>query len=586
LTLFAGIVARTPGASAIPEPLVAPWAGQLGGGGCDRLEIDAGPGFSVLWVDTGGYPGGARRGGAGSLSWLAGDPLLAGRAPVDGRALDFDRLHAVWAAGDESLLRTARGAFCGVHLDTTQRRLWLIADKLALRPLYYAELDEYVCFATSLRLLLRCPAIPRDGDLEGLVQTVTFGGALGGRTAIAAVRCVVPAQVVELRLEGRQTREYWRWDRIESVDADDDATCTDIRAAFGRAVRARLDPAGDVVSLLSGGLDSRCIVACLHEEGARVHTIGFGPPGTADHALARQVAEAFGTEHFAYSGDVPEFWSRLAAAHSSWLAATGMARSPAPSGPGAGQVWSGEGGDRVLAPVNLTEEVIAGMRAGDPDRAIAHYLALERCHFPRRLVRRRYRDRLADLPGAGLRSAFEQYDGAEGGRRFHLYVLLEEARRNLRPHFEDFDRHRIELVMPFYDSDFVATVLRYPLDRLVRHRLYNRLMSFMPAPAASVPWQAYPGSEPCPLPLPPGIRTQWETWHTPEQQQEIRRRTLATAATVTGADPFPGWLISRPVLRAAHVLLRIGVQRYSHLFGSALPFVSHPPRRDAMRAIP
>ena len=581
MTLIAGIVARTPLAPAIPEALVGPWAIGFGRRAGDRVEIDAAEGFTVLSVDTGGYPGGGRRAGDGSFSWLAGDPLLGKQAQARDRGRAFDRLHEAWAARDPSLLHEARGAFCGVHLDTQRRRLWLIADKLALRPVYYAALEEYLCFATSLRTLLACPAIPRDGDLEGLVQTATFGAALGERTAVAAVHCLLPARIVESAPGGLRELKYWRWDNIEAADADDDAICTDIRASFDRAVHARLDPSGDAVSLLSGGLDSRCVVACLRESAARVQTIGFGPPGTADEVLARQTADALGTQHFAYAGDVTAFWPRLAAAHASWAAASGMA---VPS-PDARRVWTGEGGDRVLAPVNLTEEIIAAMRAGEIERAIAHYLALERVGFPRRLIRRRYRERLAALSGEGLRTLLADLGNAEGGRRFHLYVLLDEARRNVFPHFESFDQHRIELVMPFLDSDFVATVLRYPVDRFVRHRLYNRLMQYMPAAARAVPWQSYPGSEPCPMPLPPGIGTQWKTWYTRAQQEAMHREALARAKAVIEARPFPAWLLNRPVLWAAYGLLRLGKQRYGHLFEAAMPFVNHPPRRELMRSI-
>jgi hypothetical protein len=122
--------------------------------------------------------------------------------------------------------------------------------------------------------------------------------------------------------------------------------------------------------------------------------------------------------------------------------------------------------------------------------------------------------------------------------------------------------------------------LRHPLDRLVRHRLYNRLMQFMPPTARAVPWQAYPGSEPCPLPLPPGIGTQWQTWHSPAREREIHLANVARAGDVLAAKHFPDWLISRPVLRLAHGLLRLGMQRYGHLFEAALPFVTYPPRRE------
>lgn len=580
MTLFAGIVAYSRWAGAIPPSLVHPWVAQLEGREGERVELDAGAGYAVVSVDTGIYGGGARRVGEHALSWLAGDPLLGERGPADGRGRDFDRLHASWAAGDLGLLRSTRGAFCGVHLDTRERRLWLVADKLGLRPLYYAMSDGYACFATSMRLLLACPVIPRDGDPEGLAQVVTFGAALGERTALDAVRCLTPATIVDLRPERCEGRNYWRWDRIRAANAADDEICTVIRASFDRAVRARVESPREAVALLSGGLDSRCVVACLRETGVQVHSIGFGPRGTADEVLARQVADALSTRHFAYCGEVPEFWSRLVAAHGAWTEQAGVTLAA----PVARQVWTGEGGDRVLAPVNLTEDVIAAMRVGDPDRAIAVYLALERTGFPGRLIRRRFRRHVVAMPAAALRGLIARYGAAEEGRRFHLFILLDEARRNIRPHFEDFDRHRIELVMPFYDSDFVATVLGYPVDRFIRHRLYNRLMTFMPPAATSVPWQSYPGSEPCPLPLPPGVRTQWETWHTPGQLRALRRATRANAAAVLRADPFPGWLINRGVLRVARLLSRFGVRRYDHLFGSALPFVTYPPRRDALRS--
>ncbi|MBV6416780.1 MAG: hypothetical protein CMLOHMNK_01395 [Steroidobacteraceae bacterium] len=574
MTLFAGVIAREPVGSAIPDAVVAQLAHRLSRRPGERVDIDAGAGYAMASIDTGAFDGGARRIDADSISLLAGDPLLGPDASPERRAEDFDRLHAAWAHGDEGSLAEARGAFCAAHFDRRHRRLWLIPDKLALRPLYYALLDPFIVFATSLRALLECGLVPRAGEMRGLIEIASFGGALGERTGLAAVRGLEPGRIVELRSDGTSVRDYWHWDTAAESGASDDDICGVVRSGFDRAVRARLGAGRRAVSLLSGGLDSRCVVLCLREQGVDLHTIGFGPAGTADDVLARDVAAAIDARHFAYAGEVSEFWSRLAAAHATWVEQVAALDRPPVQ-----QLWTGEGGDRVLAPVNLTEDVIASMRGGDVDSAIARYLRLENVAVARRLFTRRNREHVMALPKGGIRDALARIGGDDGGRRFHLYVLLEEARRNIRPHYEDLDLHRIELVMPFYDSDLVASVLRYPIDRFVRHRLYNRLMDFMPRAAARIPWQAYPGSEPCPLPLPSGLKTQWEAWHTPAQQRAMWRRSREIAAQVMNARPFPGWLLNRPVLRAARVLLRFGTRRYDHLFSSALPFVTYPPDR-------
>ncbi len=307
MTLFAGIVARGPEAGAIPESVIASLALRLSRRAADHVQVDTGAGYALATVDTRAPGDGARRIGGGAISLLAGDPLLGAQGSADTRARDFDRLHEAWTRSDAAVLATARGAFCGVHLDTRQRRLWLVPDKLALRPIYYAMLDEYVAFASSLRALLECPLVPREGDLQGLVQFAAFGAALGERTRLAAVRHVLPARIVEVRPDALGVHEYWRWDGIESVDADDGEICRAIRAGFDEAVGARLGANRRAVSLLSGGLDSRCVAACLRERGATVDTIGFGPPGTADDVLAREVASAIGARHFAYTGEVARF---------------------------------------------------------------------------------------------------------------------------------------------------------------------------------------------------------------------------------------------------------------------------------------
>ena len=86
--------------------------------------------------------------------------------------------------------------------------------------------------------------------------------------------------------------------------------------------------------------------------------------------------------------------------------------------------------------------------------------------------------------------------------------------RHLHHHYEFIDEYRCELMTPFFDSDFLRYLLSIPIDRFLGHAFYYNWMERFPASVREVPWQAYPGHLPCPLPLSPEemqARSQWET---------------------------------------------------------------------------
>lgn len=66
-----------------------------------------------------------------------------------------------------------------------------------------------------------------------------------------------------------------------------------------RAITESYLPGRDNVVPLSGGLDSRAVLACLREctESANIHTYTFGTPGTLDFDIGNAIGRRFGTRH-------------------------------------------------------------------------------------------------------------------------------------------------------------------------------------------------------------------------------------------------------------------------------------------------
>ena len=115
---------------------------------------------------------------------------------------------------------------------------------------------------------------------------------------------------------------------------------------------------------------------------------------------------------------------------------------------------------------------------------------------------------------------------------------------------------------------------------MLQHRFYYRWLRHFPPAVREVAWQAYPWSEPCPIPMPTrGLRYQWvEDWiHHRERRAELRRLVSEFARDM--AHPrFPRDLLNRHTLRLVCILAAWGVERYAYLLRHALVFSRHATR--------
>jgi hypothetical protein len=90
-----------------------------------------------------------------------------------------------------------------------------------------------------------------------------------------------------------------------------------------------------------------------------------------------------------------------------------------------------------------------------------------------------------------------------------------------------------------------------------------------------VPWQSYPGHEPCPLPVPQELGYQWSAAASSSSgpgQAARKRRLLKQAGELLSADDFPGKIFDKGKLRLATLLHRAGVRDLGHVIESARLF--------------
>lgn len=533
----------------------------------DRQVEAAGPGFFVTKVDLGAFGAPAfKHADDGSVTVIAGEPLMRdGESEPDwNRERDVELLHPLLAAGNPDGLRRCRGTFCGLHFNAGTGALDLFVDHMGVRPLYLWVGPSFAVFSTALRVLEALPMVTRQFDVRGVAEIATFTFALSDRTPYLNITMLKSGQVV--RIEDGQVRRSFhsRWDGPLDTTTAYQQTVANAYTQFIKAIGRRHRSKKVAAAFLSGGLDSRVIVGGLHANGSVVHTVNYAPDGSQDRVFAALVAKQLGINHNQIetnAGNVSQGYRKDEVGK--WLRATF---------PNAGEraplVWSGDGGSVALGHVYMTREIVDAMQQGDVERAIG----LFNSRIAVRILRRGARAAVSGIPQQGMREELQELDCADGGRKFHLFLMHNDQRRHLARHFEDIDVERIEFELPFFDADFLASVLRLPNEPLMFHRFYVDWLAQFPNGLDTIAWQAYPGHVPCTLPSPPGLRYQWDDYYDEKMLSQMRRAKAAQGMRMLADPRFPDHLLSRASLAGATVLTWLGIRDYGYLINIAATF--------------
>jgi asparagine synthase (glutamine-hydrolysing) len=199
------------------------------------------------------------------------------------------------------------GVFALAAFDPEVGELALTTDRLGFRPLYWTETADWFAYAPEVKALLalldRTPPV----DEIALRQFFGFDHLLGDRTWWSGIELVPPACVWRISAGYRRSGRYWTFDEIPQVRMPEAQVVEELEERWPRAVRQRRKP-GLTPLLLSGGLDSRALLAELRYQRAPVATFTFGVPECPDIVIARRCARLAGVAHRTLEFDAATWW--------------------------------------------------------------------------------------------------------------------------------------------------------------------------------------------------------------------------------------------------------------------------------------
>ena len=231
---------------------------------------------------------------------------------------DTEVVLALYAREGTAMLGKLRGMFALAIWDAVERRLVLARDPYGIKPLYVAEQDGWLQFASQVRALEAGGRVGRELDPAAIAGFLLWGSVPEPRTIRKAIRAV-PAGHVLVVEDGRvgSPRAFVDLRHLDTTP------CTDLAEALAESVRAHLVADVPVAVFLSAGIDSSVVAALARRaEGERLTTLTMrfedlaGTPSD-EGPEAAAIARALGTRHVERTltrDDLRGLWPKVLAA--------------------------------------------------------------------------------------------------------------------------------------------------------------------------------------------------------------------------------------------------------------------------------
>jgi len=199
-----------------------------------------------------------------------------------------------------------RGMFAIALWDTKQRQLWLIRDRIGVKPLCYSIHHGRITFASEIKALLEDQDQKRDVNEEALYYYLSFNATPAPLTLFSGIKKLAPGTWLRVNEDGH-VQESRYWDVLDHTQPLRNASEAEIaeRILFELRTSVKLRKISDVPVgvFLSGGIDSSTNAALFSDgDGQPLKTFSIGydqeyQSYPSELPYARKIAQKVGAEH-------------------------------------------------------------------------------------------------------------------------------------------------------------------------------------------------------------------------------------------------------------------------------------------------
>ena len=212
-----------------------------------------------------------------------------------------------WMRHGPRFVERLRGMYALAVWDREEGRGWMARDPFGIKPLYFAETNGTLLFASEVRALLGSELLARQLDEDVIAGYLEIGSVPEPHTLFRGISSLAAGTVVEVRVTGGIARMGTPSVAVPPFGPPDSEPITEagaahryIREVLRDSVAHHLIADVPVGMFLSGGIDSSALVALASEVSSTpldTFTVVFEEQEFSERAHAAAVARRFNTRH-------------------------------------------------------------------------------------------------------------------------------------------------------------------------------------------------------------------------------------------------------------------------------------------------
>lgn len=215
---------------------------------------------------------------------------------------DTEVLVAAYAKWGPDCLTYCRGMYAFAIWDRQERELFIVRDRLGVKPVYYFADEQRLLFASELRGILATGWVERKADPAALLDYFSYQSISYPYSVIKDIRQLEAGSWMKIK-DGRIEKKVY-WD-VTGTKVDFDLSSPErimkrVKELMLQSVERRLVSDVPVGAFLSGGIDSSAVVGLMSEAGSsrpNTFNISFEEEEYDESTYADIIARKFNTHH-------------------------------------------------------------------------------------------------------------------------------------------------------------------------------------------------------------------------------------------------------------------------------------------------
>jgi asparagine synthase (glutamine-hydrolysing) len=220
-------------------------------------------------------------------------------------------LAAFEAFGVKEAVKKFIGMFAFALWDRQEHRLYLLRDRLGIKPLYYGWAGKTFLFASELKALRAYPGWQAEINRDALALFLRHNYIPAPYSIYRGILKLLPGTILSISLNTDtgflpEPDVYWSAREVaeeglhNQLTGDESAVIERLEVLLKDAIGLRMIADVPLGAFLSGGIDSSTVVALMQAQShkpVKTFTIGFEEEEYNEAAQAKAVAEYLKTEH-------------------------------------------------------------------------------------------------------------------------------------------------------------------------------------------------------------------------------------------------------------------------------------------------